>query len=206
MLPILRFIAVLATLISPLLVHAGTVQLSQTGQQSCWNSTGEVITCTGTGQDGEKRIGAALPVTDPVTSRFTDNNNGTISDSLNGLIWLKDANCATISTWEDALAWVNSLASGPGPCELSDNSTAGTWRLPNVNELESLINDQQPDKSFWLGTQGFMNVQPENYWTSTTRVLSPFSAWYVNMKDGVISGGNKTAESWYVWPVRGGTP
>ncbi len=38
--------------------------------------------------DGALQKGVAWP-----TPRFTDNNNGTITDNLTGLIWLKNANC-----------------------------------------------------------------------------------------------------------------
>ena len=29
----------------------------------------------------------------PITARFTDNGNDTVTDNTTGLIWLKDANC-----------------------------------------------------------------------------------------------------------------
>ena len=41
-----------------------------------------------TGDDGELEKGVAWP-----NPRFTDNNNGTVTDNLTGLIWLKHANC-----------------------------------------------------------------------------------------------------------------
>src|SRR5215831_10404550 len=44
------------------------------------------------GDDGALQKGVAWP-----TPRFTDNNNGTITDNLTGLIWLKNANCPEIN-------------------------------------------------------------------------------------------------------------
>jgi len=41
-----------------------------------------------TGDDGDLEKGVAWP--DP---RFMDNGNGTVTDNLTGLIWLKNANC-----------------------------------------------------------------------------------------------------------------
>ena len=32
---------------------AGTIKLSQTGQTTCWDTNGNVIPCSGTGQDGD---------------------------------------------------------------------------------------------------------------------------------------------------------
>ena len=42
-----------------------------------------------TGDDGEYQKGFEWPV-----PRFTDNENGTVTDNLTGLIWLKNANCS----------------------------------------------------------------------------------------------------------------
>ena len=35
--------------------------------------------------------------------RFTDNLDGTITDNLTGLIWMKNANCSGPRTWDSAL-------------------------------------------------------------------------------------------------------
>src|SRR5262245_39263605 len=57
------------------------------------------------GDDGALQKGVVLP-----TPRFTDNNNGTLTDNLTGLIWLKKANCAQfLPTFGQALANVASL-------------------------------------------------------------------------------------------------
>src|SRR5689334_19648656 len=57
--------------------------------------------------------------------RFIVNNNGTITDKLTGLTWLKDADCFGAKTWDDALSLASGLANGQ--CELSDGSKAGHW-------------------------------------------------------------------------------
>ena len=69
--------------------------------------------------------------------RFTDNGNGTVTDNLTGLIWLKNASCYGQMPWTNALNVANALASGS--CGLTDGSIAGAWRLPNVREMQSLI-------------------------------------------------------------------
>jgi hypothetical protein len=63
----------------------GTVVLPKTGQTACYDTDGNVISCAGTGQDGDKQMGAAL--TDPV---FTD-NGATVTDKVYGMTWSKDA-------------------------------------------------------------------------------------------------------------------
>ena len=62
--------------------------------------------------------------------RFTDNLDGTATDNLTGLIWLKDANCFGPRTWSDALSVCNGLADGS--CWLTDGSDAGDF-LTDLN-------------------------------------------------------------------------
>ena len=70
-------------LLFPSLASAASVDLAKTGQSTCYNQTGVVIDCSGTGQDGEYQKGVAWP--DP---RFTNNGDCTITDKLTGLTWL----------------------------------------------------------------------------------------------------------------------
>ncbi len=69
--------------------------------------------------------------------RFTDNGDGTVTDNLTALIWLKNTNCFGVRTWNNALSDCNGLENGE--CGLTDGSSAGDWRLPNRFELESLL-------------------------------------------------------------------
>jgi len=48
-----------------------------------------------TGDDGDLQRGIPWP-----NPRFTDNEDGTVTDNLTGLIWLKDANCFGIRSLE----------------------------------------------------------------------------------------------------------
>jgi len=111
----------------------GGGEVAATGQTTCYDSSGNVIACAGTGQDGDVLAGSPLS-----TPRFTDNGNGTITDNLTGLIWLKNANCFGTQTWAQALTDANRLANGA--CGLTDGSVAGDWRLPNVRELDRPVN------------------------------------------------------------------
>jgi len=165
----------------------------KTGQTTCWDRNGYEIDCAGTGQDGEYQKGVAV---DP---RFTDNGDGTVTDNLTGLIWLKNADCFGYITWNDALAVSNTLASGA--CGLSDGSVAGAWRLPNVKELQSLIDFGQFGPALPPGYP-FSGVQIFYYWSSTTYAGWPDSAWYVRLYSGFVDGGQSLTND--VWPVRGG--
>ncbi|WP_224982943.1 InlB B-repeat-containing protein [Geomonas agri] len=141
--------------------HAATIQLPRTGQTLCWDVAGTVIDCAGTGMDGETQIGHEWP-----SPRFTDNGNGTLTDTMTGLVWLQNANCFGIVTWQQALDAANSFASGP--CGLADGSVAGAWRLPNRKEMLSISSQNVSDGGAWLNSQGFVNGQHTYYWTSDT--------------------------------------
>jgi len=171
------------------LLQAAEINLPKTGQTGCWDASGSSIACAGTGQDGEKQVGVSMG-----GARFIDNNNGTITDTLTGLIWLKNANCLEMVggvdksggtlTWANALTWSNNLQNGN--CWLTDNSAPGDWRLPNVIELESLVNAQQSNTAAWLNSQGFTNFQSSWYWSSSTSANNTDYAWVAYMNYGFV--------------------
>ncbi len=97
--------------------------------------TGQSVSYT-SGDDASKNKGVAWPST-----RLTDNQDGTVTDHLTGLIWLKNAGCFTPALFAAALTDANQLASGA--CGLTDGSKAGDWRMPNMNELESIVDVSQ---------------------------------------------------------------
>lgn len=172
--------------------------LPQTGQTKCYNSNGDLLpSCVGTGQDGELRIGAAWP-----SIRFTDNNNGTITDNLTGLIWLKDANCFGNQVWSNALSLARGLATGT--CGLTDGSNLGQWRLPSIIELESIVSQEQANPYLWLNMQGFINFQGAKYLSSSTDLGYTSDARSVDMRDGNTTSNSKTVGPVYMLPVRNG--
>ena len=167
----------------------------KTGQTVCWDEFGMSIPCAGTGQDGEYQAGVSV---DP---RFTDNGDGTVTDNLTGLIWLQDANCFGLQqNWTNGLADANTMADGS--CGLTDGSVAGDWRLPNIRELQSLIDYGEHHPALPPGHL-FSGVQSGLYWSATTFDASPDFARLANLINGSASSDGK-ASDYYVWPVRGG--
>jgi hypothetical protein len=168
------------------------VSLAATGQ----------TTSFAVGDDAALQKGVAWPA-----GRFVDHADGTVTDQLTGLTWLKNAGCFTSTNWANALNDVNQLASGA--CGLSDGSSAGQWRLPNLHELESLVNVAYSNPAITPGSP-FFNVSNGIYWTSTSYYGglpgSP-SAWAIRMSDGrYINDGvanAKTSASNAVWAVKG---
>ncbi|MBF0552872.1 MAG: DUF1566 domain-containing protein, partial [Deltaproteobacteria bacterium] len=173
----------------------GTINLPKTGQTTCYRSTGGIIACTNTGQDGDKQAGVLWP-----SPRFNDNGNGTVYDNLTGLIWLKNANCFGAKTWTDSLPAANGLANGS--CGLTDGSQVRDWRLPSRKELRSLIDHRNYSPALPTG-HPFIGVQSFYYWSSTTNADSTSNAWIVYTPGGHVISTYKTS-TYYVWPVRGG--
>jgi hypothetical protein len=170
--------------------------VTQTGQTTIY----------ATGDDADLQKGVALP-----NPRFTDNGDGTVTDNLTALIWLKDANCFGVKNWITALNDCNTLASGS--CGLSDGSLAGDWRLPSIRELHSLINFACNEPAIsdaegtgqweWADGSPFTSVYSNYYWSSTTHTLSPENAHGVHFSSGGVANMSKV---WtvHLWPVRGG--
>jgi len=188
----------------------------QTGQVSSFDPN------TPQRDDGALRKGVALP-----SPRFTDNSNGTITDNLTGLIWLKNANCPMIAkTWQEALDNVTSLNSDgtmagppvpPTKTDCGDTSNAGShqtdWCLPNIRELFSLVDFAflGPAISNAAGTGRGSDSDPFStfqtvsfYWSSTTDAFFSDSAWVVNFETGGVSLDTKNT-NWFVLAVRGGS-
>lgn len=158
------------------------------------------------GDDGDLERGIVSP--DP---RFTDNSDGTITDNLTGLVWLKHFFCpGTFRNWETALADVaelNTLGSMNGN-SCGDTSNGGSfqtdWRLPNRNELLSLLDLEEVNPPLPVG-HPFTDVLITFFWSSTTYADFPASAWSVDFSpgDSYIAVGSKSNE-FLVTAVRAG--
>jgi Protein of unknown function (DUF1566)/Kre9/KNH-like N-terminal Ig-like domain len=165
--------------------QAQSAQTWQTGQTTSY----------ATGDDGDLQRGVRWP-----DLRFEDNADGTVTDHLTGLVWLKNANCGGSMNWDDALTYCNNLASGS--CGLTDGSVVGDWRLPNRKELLSLV-DYSRSHPALPQSHLFDNVQSSYYWSSTAHAYDTNYASSVSMCFGSV-GGYYKSYGYYVWPVRGG--
>jgi len=124
------------------------------------------------------------------TGSYTDNGDGTVTDTSTGLRW-QQAGSSNTQTWEQALAYCESLNLGG----YTD------WRLPTSKELQSLVdyNRYNPE----INTTYFPSTVSSFYWSSTTYANYTNLAWGVYFYDGIGDVNNKIG-SWYVRAVRGG--
>ena len=155
--------------------------------------------------------------------RFRDQGRGTVIDNETRLIWLKNANCAGSTnpddgktTWDNACKWVEELKEcGTMNGQPSgDTSYRGShqrdWRLPNIEELNSLIDDRFENPALsnadgdeqWKEGDPFINVQSDNYWSSSTDEGNTSYGWSADLNIG-FEGDYCESDDFYVWPVRG---
>jgi hypothetical protein len=150
------------------------------------------------GDDGDLQKGVSWP--DP---RLTDNGDGTVTDNLTGLIWLKNAQCERLAVpWLRALEISNAMADGQ--CGLTDGSEAGDWRLPNIRKLTSLVDFSESGPA--LPDGGIVFDRPivlDFYWSSTTSTKFLGAAWVLDMADGRPIALSKMVRDRLVLPVRG---
>ncbi len=160
--------------------------LPVTGQMQCYDTNGQVISCAGTGQDSEFRYGNKWP--QPRFKIISD----AIIDLLTGLCWLRKADLTGRQvTWSDALTAV---------AQLNQNlNRKAVWRLPNINELESLVDCSMHSPALPAEHQ-FSEIK-EAYWSSTTSVFEPDWAWALYLAKGAVGVGQKKGAHFFVWAV-----
>ncbi len=99
----------------------------------------------------------------------------TVLDRATGLIWSKSYVDDTPGlTWKDALAY----------CEESDHAGYTDWRVPNVNELRSLVDVDQPAGQV---VSDFPDMPSLGFWSSTT-VYPPNSSGALVVAITALSG------------------
>jgi hypothetical protein len=115
-----------------------------------------------------------------ITSRFVDNGDSTITDVISGLIWQKES--SDNGSWEEAISYCENLTLG----------SQSDWRLPNVTELESIVDytkyNVSVDTTFFLYTPSSTLT-----WASTTNTNETLAAWGVLFSYGTCQISDKSS-------------
>jgi len=159
------------------------VGFKKTGQTKSYDAGGNEVTDGSIKDDGYYQKG--------VTPSYTrDDVNNIVTDHITGLQWQDNAEAKTITKdWADAQTYCSSLS-----------LDGGGWRLPTVQELQSIVVDGAYNPS--IDTTAFVNyISSDGYWSSTTYANYTSSAWIVGFSNGSTDYSNKTTTS-YVRCVR----
>jgi len=121
--------------------------------------------------------------------RFVDNGDGTVTDRSTGLTWQRVS--LDGYTLEEAIHY----------CE--DISLGGydDWRLPNIRELQSLVDYEKINPS--IDTSYFPDTRSSGYWSSTFHALHNSYGWYVDFSSG-YTGSADLNNGFSIRCVRGG--
>ena len=189
---------------------SGLARTVRTGQNTCSDSGGTLIPCSGTGQDADTLRGEVWP-----TPRF-GSDGIVITDQATGLVWSSDAN-PILSFYNDPVTYYDTDGARDGAVswqkamQFIDRINADTylgysdWRLPSVTELASLVHYGAQDQKVWLSNYSnwFINLNYAGYWSSTTLSTDATQGWFLNLANGATSAQAKTTQS-YVLAVRAG--
>ncbi len=126
--------------------------------------------------------------------RFTDNGDGTVTDNATGLMWPKDltgaaANNGEYVRWQEAIDFAEAL----------DFAGHQDWRLPNILELQSIVDRETCGPGIY---EIFDNVLNEFALSGNTSKEATELAWDVELQNGKIATILKVVPWDIVLPVR----
>jgi hypothetical protein len=124
---------------------------------------------------------------DQTSPSFSDNGDGTVTDNNTGLVWDRcswgqdDVDCsggsAAYHDWQAALGVA-------GTANTANYKGHNDWRLPNKNELASLVDRSRLSPA--IDGAVFPTTSPWLYWSST-RKLGQVFIWFIDFDRGVAS-------------------
>jgi hypothetical protein len=180
----------------------------------------------GTGSDGDLQKGDARS--------FTDEGDGTITDDTTGLMWEKKSRDGSIHDWSMTYTWCVDVSPNDNVCDNGTDDMDGTmvttflatlnggggfaghtdWRIPNVNELLSIVNYQYHDPAVYNAfntncvdgctvTTCSCTADSSYTWSSTT--LYSYAALGADFTFGFVAYRVKANDKHFVRAVRGGS-
>jgi hypothetical protein len=185
----------------------------KTGQTQCFvGGSHTPVPCGGTGRDGEFQKG--------LDRGYVDNGDGTITDTRTGLMWEKLSWDGSIHDRINEYSWPDGYLVKVAALNAIAFAGHTDWRMPNVNELQSLVNygvvypavsppfhsNCSPGCTVLTCSCGWSAGfgGSEIYWSSTTAEQAPFFLWTIRMYDGTILHSARN-ELRHVRAVRGGS-
>ena len=166
----------------------------KTGQTQCYDTSGNVISCTGTGQDGEFQSGQPHAVYSGPNQHPTYTNDYTTTDTTSGLVW---QTCPTgLSGSDCSIGTMSSILNSNGTCENLNSLNAGSgyagktnWRRATTSELDRwaiLYFSQSLSSNYFPGVQSTTSRKS----FVTRGIADNYTCYQINMFDNsTLAGG-----------------
>lgn len=124
-----------------------------------------------------------------------------VRDTSNNLEW-QDNEIKGPMLWEDAIYMCGILQLNSDGSDVNEDG----WRLPNINELKSIMDDTKTKPVFSSAFENVKTTDASKYWSSTTNHRSTYDrqyAWYIDFYESkIISDGDKNSTSYYALCIR----
>ena len=127
----------------------------------------------------------SIPASTP-DSQLQDNGDGTVTDTQTGLMWKQcsegqsgndcSSGMATVFDWKSALQQAQVVNNSGGFAGFTD------WRVPNIKELNSLVERQCADPA--INLMRFPNTPTAMYISASAVTGKMYVAWFVSLRDG----------------------
>lgn len=140
-----------------------------------------------------------LPPSNP-DSVYGNNGDGTVSDLRSGLMWKKCAEGEsgnTCSGSASTMTWTQAQLAA----QTANFAGYGDWRLPNVRELQSLVEDCRSNPA--INDTYFPNNPSAGVWSGSPDTGASSYAWYVHFYYGYVNNDSRASVN-RVRLVRGG--
>jgi hypothetical protein len=178
-------------------VCGASAVLPETGQRAVWDARGRDVQTGWAAPWPEPRFESATGISGPGGVDGTGGPEGpegpegkdgadAVRDRLTGLLWARTADAFGPLSWTAALERARAVGNG--------------WRLPTINELESLVDAARHSPALPEGHP--FAATREAYWSSTSSGFAPDWAMVLYLHKGAVGVGFKTGEPFAAWLVR----
>ena len=127
---------------------------------------------------------AGIQASNPTSVYVVDSATGTVFDTRTGLMWdrcaLGQSGVSCASGTASTFTWKEALNAAPA---LGTYKGYSDWRLPNVKELRSLVEECRVNPS--INEFTFPNTPASFFWSGSPSAGGATDAWYVYFYGGI---------------------
>ena len=113
---------------------------------------------------------------------YVDHGDGTVTDERTGLMWQQK---------DDGKKYEHRGAINY--CKNLSYADYNDWRLPDIDELKSLLTKGKNSEGRYIDKDFFPNTRWWYYWSSSVHASNADGAWDVDFSDGNVGWGSRTS-------------